>query len=242
MSGHSKWANIKHRKGAQDAKRAKIFQKLATEILVAAKSGTNLELNPTLRLAIEKAKSQNMPNDNIKRLLEKNAKNPADYHEVIYEGYGPSGVAILVDCLTDNIKRTAAYVKSTFNRGGGNLGTDGSVAYLFKTKGIIIFDLNENPNAELSSEQLIDWAIEHEVLDIKEEENFIIIEVSPTNLVDLKNQLIAKQITQFVITEVKKIADRTVELSDEKLEKLATLIEKLEESDDVQNVYTNANY
>ena len=141
MAGHSKWANIKHKKGAQDVKRSKVFQKITKEMMVAIKEGGNsVDTNSKLRLVIDKAKSANMPNDNINRILTRSEKDNSNWNQMTYEGYGPGGVAIIINCLTDNVNRTSSSIKSTFTKGGGNLGTNGSVSYLFENKGILVLD------------------------------------------------------------------------------------------------------
>lgn len=236
MAGHSKWANIKHKKGAQDAKRSKIFQKLSKEIMIAMADGSNNpEENAKLRLAVEKAKSENMPNDNIKRLLEKADKDTSSWQEITYEGYGPGGVAVLVECLTDNINRTASSVKSNFTKGNGNLGTNGSVSYLFETKGIIVLD-----STIYSIDNIMEIALEADILDLREEEDVIIIETSPSKLIETKELLINKGIVEFLSSEVSKIAQSEIELDDITQEKLDKLIDLLEDNDDVQSVHTNA--
>ncbi len=151
MAGHSKWNNIKNRKGAQDAKRGKIFQKMSREIFMAAKQGADPDMNPGLRLAIEKAKSVNVPNDVVKRALDKASGAGADenYEEVVYEGYGPGGVAVLVYCLTENRNRTAPNVRVAFSRNGGNLGASGSVAYMFDRKGRLFIERTEETDEDM---------------------------------------------------------------------------------------------
>ena len=163
MSGHSKWATIHRKKGLLDAARGKVFQKLAKEIMVAAKGGSpDPQTNAALRLAVDKAKAQNMPKDNIQKAIEKatGTTEGANYENVRYEGYGPNGVAFMVDCLTDNRNRTASQVRSSFTKKGGNLGTDGSVSYLFKRKGVIILDKSYD------EEKLMNDVLELDILEV----------------------------------------------------------------------------
>ncbi|BDV03703.1 MAG: putative transcriptional regulatory protein [Candidatus Hepatoplasma scabrum] len=235
MSGHSKWANIKHKKAMQDSKRSNLFQKFAKEILVASKSGgSDPEKNPRLRLAIEKAKARNMPNDNIKKLLSRSEKDPTNFTEVTYEGYGPFGVAFLIECLTDNTNRTAAFVKSIFNKLGGNLGTSGSVSYLFKVKGQIILD-----ETKYNSEDIFTKLLDFDIIDFYTENDLILIEVTPNNLIKLKEYLQQKGVDQFLSFEIVKIPDTYINLSEENLPKVKRLIDGLEDNEDIQNVYTN---
>lgn len=236
MAGHSKWANIKHKKNAQDAKKGKVFQKITKEIQIAVKEGgSNPDTNSKLRMVIEKAKTVNMPNENINRILSKVDKNTSNWQEITYEGYGPGGVAILVNCLTDNINRTAAIMKSHFNKSGGNLGTSGSVSYLFETKGVLVLD-----GDLYNFDQIIDIVLETSVLDIRKEEEIIIIETSPSNFIEVKKFLEGKNIDNFLTFEISKVASTLIEIDDLTQTKLNKLIEKLEDEDDVQNVYTNA--
>ncbi len=236
MAGHSKWANIKHKKGAQDAKRGKIFQKITKEMLIAVKEGGNdPETNPKLRTIIEKAKSANMPNDNIARNLAKSNVDTSNWMEITYEGYGPGGVAILVNCLTDNINRTAASVKSDFTKGNGNLGTNGSVSYLFETKGLMVLD-----SEKYDFNVLMEIALETSVLDIREENGVIVIETEPSKFIEVKEFLESKDIVEFLNSEVTKISTNVIELDNSTQEKLDRLVDRLEDNDDVQDVYTNA--
>lgn len=236
MAGHSKWANIKHKKGAQDAKRGKIFQKLTKEMLIAIKEGGNdVDTNPRLRLAIEKAKAANMPNDNISRTLAKADKDTTSWNEITYEGYGPGGVAVLVSCLTDNINRTAASVKSNFTKGNGNLGTNGSVSYLFENKGIIVLD-----SLLYNADDIMMIALEADILDMREDDGVIIIETTPSNFIATKELLEKNDVLEFLSSEITKIAAMEIDLDEVGQEKLDRLIDILEDNDDVQEVYTNA--
>ncbi len=237
MSGHSKWANIKHRKGAQDAKRSKVFQKLSTEIMVAIKEhGNDPETNARLRLAIEKAKSQNMPNSNIDKLLKTKSKSGGEWKELTYEGYGPKGAAILVSCLTDNTNRTSATVGANFNKNGGNLGTGGSVSYLFERKGVIAIDKETISNQE----KVMEIALMEDALDIKEEDSIFIIETTPGKLLDTKKAFEEIGISQFISTEISMVPITTIDLDEVSFKKLDKIVDALEDNDDVQAVYTNA--
>ncbi len=236
MAGHSKWANIKHKKGAQDAKRGKIFQKITKEMQIAIKEGgPDPDMNPKLRMVIEKAKAANMPNDNIERNLSKANKDTSDWQEITYEGYGPGGVAVLVNCLTDNINRTAASVKSDFTKGNGNLGTNGSVSYLFETKGMLVLD-----GEKYDADEVMMLALETDVLDIKDEDGVIVIETEPAKFIEVKEFLESNDITEFLTSEVSKVASSVIELDDDTQDKLDRLIERLEDNDDVSDVFTNA--
>lgn len=235
MSGHSKWSTIKRKKGAIDAERSKIFQKLAKELYVAAKSGdpdpTN---NAQLRMVIEKAKASNMPKSNIESAIAKamNKNNSENYEEVRYEGYGPAGIAIMVDCLTDNKNRTASFVRSTFTKKNGNLGTDGSVSYMFKRKGLIVL---ENVYEE---DKFLEDVLNLPVLDVLYEED-IIIYTKPEDFIKIKEELENMGYDKFITSEVTFIPDNYIKLNEEEEEKALSLIETLEDIDDVQNVYHN---
>ena len=235
MSGHSKWSTIKRKKGAIDAERSKIFQKLAKELYVAAKSGdpdpTN---NAQLRMVIEKAKASNMPKSNIESAIAKamNKNNSENYEEVRYEGYGPAGIAIMVDCLTDNKNRTASFVRSTFTKKNGNLGTDGSVSYMFKRKGLIVL---ENVYEE---DKFLEDVLNLQVLDVLYEED-VIIYTKPEDFIKIKEELENMGYDKFITSEVTFIPDNYIKLNEEEEEKALSLIETLEDIDDVQNVYHN---
>lgn len=236
MSGHSKWSTIKRKKGAIDAERSKIFQKLAKEIYVAAKSGdpdpTN---NASLRMVIEKAKGENMPKNNIQSAIDKAKSKGADenYEAVRYEGYGPGGIAIMIDCLTDNRNRTASFVRSTLTKRGGNLGTDGSVSYLFKRRGVLILD------KEYDEDKLMEDALELEIEDLVSEEDSYVIYTKPENFISIKETLENMGYTNFIMSEVSFVPDNYISLDDELSERAQSLIESLEDLDDVQNVYHN---
>lgn len=235
MSGHSKWSTIKRKKGAIDAERSKIFQKLAKELYVAAKSGDPDPINNAqLRMVIEKAKASNMPKSNIESAIAKamNKNNSENYEEVRYEGYGPAGIAIMVDCLTDNKNRTASFVRSTFTKKNGNLGTDGSVSYMFKRKGLIVL---ENVYEE---DKFLEDVLNLQVLDVLYEED-IIIYTKPEDFIKIKEELENMGYDKFITSEVTFIPDNYIKLNEEEEEKVLSLIETLEDIDDVQNVYHN---
>lgn len=236
MSGHSKWSTIKRKKGAIDAERSKVFQKLAKEIYVAAKSGdADPNNNASLRMVIEKAKSQNMPKSNIESAINK-AKNKNDgenFESITYEGYGPNGIAIMIECLTDNKNRTASFVRSTLTKRGGNLGTDGSVSYLFKRKGLIILD------KVYEEDKLMEDVLELDIDDFETTEDSYEITTSPDNFITIKDELEQKGYNQFILSEVTFIPDNYISLEEESKEKVISLVDALEDIDDVQNVYHN---
>lgn len=236
MSGHSKWASIKHKKGALDAKRGKIFTKIIKEITVAAKiGGGDPEANPRLRTAILKAKSENMPKDNIERAIKKGTGDleGVDYVELTYEAYGPGGVAVMIDALTDNKNRTAADVRSVLTKSGGNLGESGCVSYLFQRKGIITYN-----SSEYSEDQIFELALDAGAEDVKTEGDVIEVITSPDDFVMVLEALQANDLKE-ISAEVTKIADTMVSLDNEKTAKALRLIERLEDLDDVQSVSTN---
>ncbi len=236
MSGHSKWSTIHRKKGEIDANRGKVFQKLAKEIYVVAKSSSkDLDTNPALRAVIEKAKGQNMPKDNIQKALDKawGLNQTEDYETVVYEGYGPKGIAIMIECLTDNKNRTAGMVRSTLTKRNGNLGTDGSVAYLFERKGVIVI-----PD-DYDEDKVLNVALEEEALDfIKNEGNYEIY-TKPEDFLKIKEEFEKNQITDFIASEVTFVASNYIALEGEDKEKVFDLISALEEIDDVNNVYHN---
>jgi len=239
MSGHSKWANIQHRKGAQDKKRAKIFTKLIREITVAARiGGGDLTANPRLRLAIDKAKSQSMPKDNIDRAIKKGLGNTEgeDYQEIRYEGYGPGGAAIIVDCMTDNKNRTVAAVRHAFSKYGGNLGSDGSVEYMFDQIGLLTYENISN------EENFFDIAVELGVEDINtDDDKYIEIITSPLNLEKVSNML-QKKGFQPKNSEITIHAKNTTLLNLNQANSMIKLLEMLDDIDDVQNVFSNAEF
>ena len=238
MAGHSKWANIKHRKARQDAKRGKIYTKLIRELTVAAKAGGGEPAdNPRLRLALDKANSENMPKDTIKRAIERGtgAGESGNLEEVTYEGYGPGGVAILVEAMTDNRNRTVAEVRHAFTKFGGNLGTDGSVSYLFNKIGFAQVD----PNAD--EEIVMDILLENDGEDLEVGSESIDITVPFQNLSSFVETLKNKNIG-ILNAEVTMRADTSIALDQETGEKLLRILDFLEDVDDVQEVHSNAEF
>ena len=238
MAGHSKWKNIQHRKGAQDAKRGKIFTKIAIEITVAARlGGGDPADNPRLRAALAKAKAANMPKDNYTRAIKKGTGEGggADYIEKSYEGYGPGGVAIFVECLTDNVNRTVSDVRHAFTRSGGNLGTDGSVGWIFHRKGMIVYDREKISDFD----QFFECALEHGAEDVKELDDVIEITSAPEDFMSLKGGL-DSICPDPSFCEITRIPENFTDLEADKIESLEKLITTLEDNDDVQNVYHNA--
>ncbi|SFR48258.1 DNA-binding regulatory protein, YebC/PmpR family [Marinobacter daqiaonensis] len=239
MAGHSKWANIKHRKAAQDAKRGKIFTKIIRELVVAARlGGPDPNDNPRLRAVMDKALTANMKRDTIDRAIERGAGAGDDdnYEELTYEGYGPGGVAMYVEAMTDNRNRTVADVRHAFSKMGGNLGTDGSVAFLFSKQGILTYA----PGT--SEEDLMEVALEAGAEDIVEQEDGSLeVRTTPENYLDVKQALVSAGLEPDN-AEVTMVPVTTVDLDRETTEANLRLIDMLEELDDVQNVYTNAGF
>ncbi|MBN1847383.1 MAG: YebC/PmpR family DNA-binding transcriptional regulator [Deltaproteobacteria bacterium] len=236
MSGHSKWSSIKHKKGAADAKRGKIFTKLIKEITVAARmGGGDPDGNPRLRSAIQAARSENMPKDNIERAIKKGTGEleGTSYEEANYEGYGPGGVAILIDCLTDNKKRTVAEIKYILDRHGGNLGEPGCVAWIFEKKGSIIFERDQ-----VDEEKLLNTALEAGAEDVKEEETEFEVVMNPTDFETVKKAFDEQGLT-YSVAEIDMIPKNTVKLEGRKAEQMLSLMENLEDNDDVNHVYAN---
>jgi len=237
VAGHSKWANIQHRKGRQDEKRGRIWTRIIREIMVAARQGGgDLNANPRLRLAVDKAKAANMPADNIKRNIDKATGNleGVTYEEIRYEGYGIGGAAIIVDTMTDNKVRTVAEVRHAFSKHGGNMGTEGSVAFQFKHCGQIIFA----PGA--SEDQVMEIALEAGAEDvITDEEGAIEVLTAPADFEAVKNALQAAGLTPEM-AEVTMRAENTIELQGDDAERMQKLLDVLEDLDDVQDVYHNA--
>lgn len=237
MAGHSKWANIKHRKSAQDAKRGKIFTKLIREITVSAKlGGGDLDSNPRLRTAVDKALAQNMTRDTIDRAIKRGAGDieGQDLEEIRYEGYGPGGVAVIVDCLTDNRNRTVSDVRHAFSKMGGNLGTSGSVAFNFTKLGQIYF------NKDNDEDSLMELAIEVGAEDVlPQEDGTFIVNTSPESFHEVLNNITDKGLTPED-SEITMVPNITVALGLEDAQTFMKMIDMLEELDDVQNVYSNA--
>ena len=236
MSGHSKWANIKHRKGRQDAKRGKVWSKIARQIIVAAKTGGgDVETNLTLRYAIDLAKSVNMPKDTIGKAIKKGTGElqGVNYEQVVYEGYGAGGVAFMINCLTDNRNRTAPEMRKIFERLGGQLGASNCVAYMFHQKGTFLVD-----HDKADEETLMEIAIEAGADDVTAEDEFFEITCDPSAFAAVKNALTDKNI-ETMSAEIAMVPANTVTLDDDKTRKALTLMENFEDHDDVQNVYTN---
>ena len=237
MSGHSKWSTIKRKKGANDAKRGKIFTKLIKEITVAARTGGgDPEGNPRLRSAIAAAKAENMPKDNIARAIAKGTGGGDGdaYEEILYEGYGPGGVAVLVECMTDNRNRTVADVRHYFSKSNGNLGENGCVAWMFDKKGQILVD-----KSTISEEDLMDKAIEAGAEDVVEEENEFQVVIDVDDFNDVRDALEEDGVS-FLEASISMIPKNTVEVTEEKIAtSLLKLLENLEDHDDVQKVHAN---
>ncbi len=237
MAGHSKWANIKHRKARQDASRGKVWTKVIREITVAAKDGPDPNDNPRLRLALEKANSANMPKDTIKRAIEKGSGTgeTGELEEIIFEGYGPGGVAILVETMTDNRNRTVSDVRHAFSKFGGNLGTDGSVSYLFKKLGVI------HINKDYSEEMLMENVIESGAQDFSEEDDFFEVTTDP-NQFNKVIDFFKESDIQYINAELTLRADTLVDLDQDMSEKVLNIMEFMDDLDDVQEVHTNAEF
>jgi YebC/PmpR family DNA-binding regulatory protein len=239
MAGHSKWANIQHRKNAQDAKRGKIFTKLIREITVASRmGGGDPNSNPRLRAAIDKALGANMSKDTVERAVKRGAgAGEGDNYEAIrYEGYGAGGVAVMVDCLSDNRNRTVSEVRHAFTKHGGNLGTDGSVAYLFSKTGILTFAAGSD------EDKVMEAALEAGADDVvTNDDGSIDVLTSPENFVDVKEAMAAAGLTPEM-AEITMNPSTTVDLALEDAERVMKMVDVLEDLDDVQNVYTNADF
>ncbi|MCI6610474.1 MAG: YebC/PmpR family DNA-binding transcriptional regulator [Ezakiella sp.] len=239
MSGHSKWNNIKNKKGKEDAKRAQAFTKIAKYISVAVKEGgANPDFNPSLKVAIDKAKAVNMPSDNIERAIKKGAGEleGVNYEEITYEGYGGEGVAIMVHCLTDNRNRTAADVRHAFEKHGGNLGTTGSVSYMFNMKGYIVIEQDEDSPIDL--DDLMLEAIDAGAEDVQGDDDVIEVITDPKDYDAVKEFLDSKGLT-YAASEITYLPDNEIEVSEDKQAKIEKLIDALEELEDVQEVYHN---
>jgi YebC/PmpR family DNA-binding regulatory protein len=237
MAGHSKWANIQHRKGAQDKKRGKLFTKLIREITVAAKmGGSDQDANPRLRLAVDKAKGQSMPKDNIERAIKRGAgeTDGAEYLEIRYEGYGPGGTAVMVDCLTDNRNRTVADVRHAFAKFGGNLGADGSVNYLFNQVGQLLFP------SESDEETVMEAAIEAGAEDVVvDEDGSIEVLTEPSDFERVRDRMRAAGLLAET-AQVTMRASTSATLEAKEAVSMIKMLEMLEDLDDVQDVYSNA--
>jgi YebC/PmpR family DNA-binding regulatory protein len=236
MSGHSKWSTIKRKKGAIDARRGKIFTKIIKEITLAARlGGGDPEANARLRQAILAAKDENMPKDNIERAIKKGTGTGADavaFEEVTYEGYGPGGAAVLVEVMTDNKNRTVAEVRHIFSKHGGNLGENGCVAWIFEKKGTIVLD-----KKSVSEDELMELALEAGAQDVREENEFEII-TDPASFEEVKDAINQRKI-KYIEARISLIPQNTVKLEAGKAEQMLKMMEKLEDNDDIQNVYAN---
>lgn len=235
MAGHSKWANIKHRKGAQDAKRGKIFTKIIKEITVAARlGGGDPDTNPRLRTALDKAKQANMPKDNIDRGIKKGTGDldGVNYEEGVFEGYGPGGVALIVEFLTDNRTRTVADVRHIFSKYGGNLGVSGSVSFLFERKGVVSF------KTELDFDRIFEAALEAGAEDVKDEGDTYEVITDPADFIEVRDHLHEAGL-EYETAEVAMIAATLTPLEGKQAETMLKLMDALEDNDDVQNVYAN---
>ena len=236
MSGHSKWHNIAAKKGKADAARGKIFTKLGRELLIAVKEGGPEPAgNSKLKAVIAKCKAANMPNDTINNAIKKASASNENYEEIVYEGYGPNGVAVIVNASTDNKNRTAADVRHVFDKAGGNLGTSGCVSYMFNKKGVIVIDKTKT---NLSEDELMLLAIDNGAEDFNVEEECYEITTEPSDFTQVREALEAEGI-EFVEAEVQMIPTTYVALDEKGQEKMERLIEKLDELDDVMNVYHN---
>ena len=239
MSGHSKWHNIQAKKGKMDAKRGKIFTKIGKEIAVAVKEGgANLDGNSRLKDAVAKAKAANMPNDNIQRAIKKAAGegDSVNYESIVYEGYGPSGVAVMVEVLTDNKNRSAGNVRSAFTKGGGNMGTSGCVGFMFQKKGEIVIE-----KAELDEDEIMMMALDAGAEDFASEEEVFIVTTSPEDFGTVREALEAEGL-EFLEAAVKMIPDTYTEIDEDAAKKFQKMLDLLEDDDDVQEVYHNAEF
>ena len=239
MSGHSKWHNIQAKKGKADAQRGAIFTKIGREIAIAVREGgANPESNGKLRDVIAKAKANNMPNDNIQRSIKKASGELSNvvYEEIVYEGYAPGGVAVIVDTISDNRNRTASDIRHCFAKYGGNLGTTGSVGFMFDTRGVLVVERTPG----MDEDELMMMALDAGAEDVRPDEDVVEILTDPNEFSKVREALEQQGLT-FLSAEVQKIPQNTVEVSDpETVEKIQKMLDLLEESDDVQNVYHNA--
>ena len=235
MSGHSKWATIKRKKAATDAKRGKVFTKLIKELMIAARDGGDIETNPRLRQAVSTAKTANMPNDNIKRAIQKGTGEleGVSYEEFTYEGYGPGGVALFMEVLTDNKQRTVADIRHAMNKHGGNLGENGSVAWMFEKLGQIT--ISENGNDE---DLVFEEALEAGADDFSNTDGEFIITTAPSETVNVSDAL-SKKGYNITSSAVEMVPKTTTKVEGSDVKKLMTLMEVLEDNDDIQNLYSN---
>ncbi len=238
MAGHSHWAGIKHKKGKADKQRSKIFSKLSKEITIAAKLGDkDPAMNPRLRSAIQAARSANMPKDNIERAINKSSSNiEANFEKLRYEGFGPDKVAVIIETLTDNKNRTASNIRTIFQKAGGSLGTQGSASHNFNQLGIIKID-----KKEISDERILELAIEAGADECVSNDTFHEIQCSMTDIYNIKKEL-EKKINNFISTKIEWVPLNSVQIPREKNEDLINFFETLEDDDDVQSVYSNAEF
>ena len=238
MAGHSHWAGIKHKKGKADKQRSKIFSKLSKEITVAAKLGDkNPDINPRLRSAIQAARSANMPKDNIERAIDKSSVNTeSNFENLRYEGFGPEKVAVIIEALTDNKNRTASKIRTIFQKAGGSLGTQGSASHNFNQLGIIKIDKNE-----ISDDDIFELAIEAGADECKSKQNVHEIQCSKSKIYNIKKEL-EKKITNFISTEIEWIPINSVLIPEEKSYEIVNFFETLDEDDEVQSIYSNAEF
>jgi len=240
MSGHSKWSTIKHKKGKADAKRGKIFTKIGREIMVAVKmGGADPDMNPRLRDTMAKAKSNNMPNDNVARVIKKasGAQDDVNYEEIIYEGYGPGGVAVIVETMTDNKNRTASNVRFYFDKNGGSLGATGCVNWMFDRKGSIAIEKTES----LDEDELMMLSLDAGAEDFLVHDDIYEIITSISDFSSVRDEL-EKQGLEFIGAELQRIPQNTAEIDDGLAEKVNKMLEMMEDDDDVQNVYHNGEF
>ena len=238
MSGHSKWSTIKRKKGAIDAKRGKIFTSLIKEITIAARlGGGSVEGNPRLRTAVLGAKAENMPKENIDRAIKKGTGELEGtiYEELTYEGYGPGGAAVMAEVLTDNKNRAAAEIRHVFSKNAGNLGETGCVGWMFSKKGTIVYE-----KGTIEEEKLMEIALECGADDVTEDESTIIVQTDPKSFYAVKDEIDKRtDLPAYVVAEISMIPQNTVQLAGKEAEQMLRLMEALEDSDDVQNVYSN---
>ena len=238
MAGHSHWAGIKHKKGKADKQRSKIFSKLSKEITVAAKMGDkDPTMNPRLRSAIQAARSANMPKDNIERAIDKSSmNNELNYENLRYEGFGPEKVAVIIEALTDNKNRTASKIRTIFQKAGGSLGTQGAASHNFNQTGVIKIE-----KKEVSDDRIFELAIESGANECKSNENYHEIHCSVNEIYNVKKEL-EKEIRNFISTEIEWLPINSVKISKEKNDDLISFLQTLEDDDDIQNVYSNAEF
>lgn len=237
MSGHNKWSKIKNKKGAEDARRGKVFTKLGRMIAVAAREGGgDPEYNASLKAAVDKAKAENMPNDNIDRAIKKGLGDTGqdNYEEIMYEGYGPGGIAVLVSCLTDNRNRTAADVRHAFEKNGGNLGQNGSVSFLFSRRGVLAIESKDQDETDVMMK-----ALEAGAEDMITEDGVFVIYTSPEDFNSVKDQLLDEGFN-FVTAEISYLPANYTDLTDkDQIKNMSKMIDLLEDLDDVQEIYHN---